>query len=434
MGGDYARVEPRIQYEFTVGAETFRSERIKAGGPVIKVVNNRDAYDTVDRYPVGAEVTATTIPPISAWRSSNASLARGTRVLDSSFGSADNASMVNHPVRLVFSVLFLGWLVDFLFWKQRIGLNFALYFGLGILVGLLWLLGEGRRPAWQSLILVVPTASLLEFVVIRRESLTMWLSALFALISIGLMVVSYAGGRWPSYGLAGYIGRQVLLFSSLVAEPFRFIHWQASDPEQNQRWRKLGVSGPVFRGILIAIPIIILFTALLAAADLIFNQLVREFFADWTFARVVEYVFRQMLILGLAYGILGIIRHAYAHSHHAGIGADPKGLLKPFLDFTEILIVLGSVLVLFAIFVSLQFRYFFGGQINIGAEGFTFSQYARRGFSELVTVGFISLLLVMGASAISRRETQFQQWIFFRSKHWHCGGCDSDAHLGLYQC
>jgi hypothetical protein len=57
VGGDYARTEPRIQYEYTVGAQSYRSERIKAGGTLFKVVNNRDAYDMVDRYPVGAEVT-----------------------------------------------------------------------------------------------------------------------------------------------------------------------------------------------------------------------------------------------------------------------------------------------------------------------------------------------------------------------------------------
>ena len=54
-----------------------------------------------------------------------------------------------------------------------------------------------------------------------------------------------------------------------------------------------------------------------------------------------------------------------------------------FLGFTEAAVVLGAVVVLFALFVVIQFQYFFGGQTNIGVQGYTYSEYARRGFGEL---------------------------------------------------
>ena len=73
---------------------------------------------------------------------------------------------------------------------------------------------------------------------------------------------------------------------------------------------------------------------------------------------------------------------------------------------------LGCVDLLFAFFVSLQFRYFFGGQANITITGFTYAEYARRGFSELVAVAFLSLLLSLGLSTIARRSQPLQSRIF----------------------
>jgi hypothetical protein len=60
----------------------------------------------------------------------------------------------------------------------------------------------------------------------------------------------------------------------------------------------------------------------------------------------------------------------------------------------------------------IQFRYFFGGGSNIGVQGYTYSEYARRGFGELAGVAFISLLLFLGLSAIVKRQTLAQRRTF----------------------
>ena len=66
----------------------------------------------------------------------------------------------------------------------------------------------------------------------------------------------------------------------------------------------------------------------------------------------------------------------------------------------------------FALFAVVQFQYFFGGQTNIGVQGYTYAEYARRGFGELVTVAFFSLLLFLSLSAVVKRQNQTQRWVF----------------------
>jgi hypothetical protein len=58
-GGNYTSVTPRVIYEYEVGGQTYRGERIRAGDKFlhIQTSGSRTAYDTVDRYAEGTTVT-----------------------------------------------------------------------------------------------------------------------------------------------------------------------------------------------------------------------------------------------------------------------------------------------------------------------------------------------------------------------------------------
>jgi hypothetical protein len=80
--------------------------------------------------------------------------------------------------------------------------------------------------------------------------------------------------------------------------------------------------------------------------------------------------------------------------------------MKPFLGWTETGIILGAVDVLFITFVIIQMRYLFGGSANINETGYTFAEYARRGFGELVAVAVLSMMLYLGLNTITKRESR----------------------------
>jgi hypothetical protein len=122
-----------------------------------------------------------------------------------------------------------------------------------------------------------------------------------------------------------------------------------------------------------------------------------------------EYIFRLAYILVFAYILAGVYLHAAQKSAEK---MEEKILIPAFLGFTESTIVLGSVVTLFVAFVVIQFQYFFGGQVNINLDGYTYSEYARKGFGELIAVAFFSLLLLLGLGAITRREDEVQRRVF----------------------
>ncbi len=56
-GGNYATVSPYILYEYEVRGRTYQNAQIKVGDRFINTRTSREAYNLVDRYPAGMDVT-----------------------------------------------------------------------------------------------------------------------------------------------------------------------------------------------------------------------------------------------------------------------------------------------------------------------------------------------------------------------------------------
>ncbi len=83
------------------------------------------------------------------------------------------------------------------------------------------------------------------------------------------------------------------------------------------------------------------------------------------------------------------------------------------LGAVEVGVVLGLLNVLFACFVVVQFRYFFGGAARVmSITELTYSEYARRGFFELTWVAGLVLPLLLGAHALLRKDSRAAGRIF----------------------
>lgn len=56
-GGNIASVSPHVVYEYTVAGMTYQGDQVRVGDNAVAVRTDSEAYQIVDRYPVGAEVT-----------------------------------------------------------------------------------------------------------------------------------------------------------------------------------------------------------------------------------------------------------------------------------------------------------------------------------------------------------------------------------------
>lgn len=316
--------------------------------------------------------------------------------------------MKANPNRFWITVIALGWAFDFLFWKKPFGINFAIYVTLCLATGILLLRAGGLRLSRGAGLLLLPIAFLAAMTFLRQEPMTIFLSVTMVLFLMGVFALTYLNGQWARYALLDYIFGYLRLFGSMIARPLGFVaENRREQPSEGQK--RASHLWPILRGIVIALPVIAIFGSLLSSADPIFAKRLQDFIDLFKIQNLPEYIFRLVYILVFAYVLAGTYLHAAQKSQES---VEEKSYVPSFLGFTESAIVLSSVVILFVAFVIIQFQYFFGGQANIHIEGYTFSEYARKGFGELVTVAFFSLLMLLGLGAVTRREAEVQRRVF----------------------
>ena len=308
-----------------------------------------------------------------------------------------------------------AWLIDTLFWMSSPGVNILIWFAVTITGGFVLAAVNRVRPAKASYFLALIVLLLAAVPLLRLEGLTRSLSTLLAIALLFPLAATLTNGGWWLFGIEDQMGGFFRTAGAALTRPLGFFRKQpAAQPadnagESSAPVKKSGQGAAVLRGLLLALPIVVVLSAQLASADPIFNDRLASIFANIDVARLIEYGFRLAYILILGYAFTGVYLHAVLPERVSTPTEPEKSSFKPFLGWTEALVVLVCVNLLFAAFVIIQFQYFFGGQANITAAGYTFSEYAVRGFNELVTVAVLSLLLTLVLGRFTKRATVPQQ-------------------------
>jgi hypothetical protein len=307
-------------------------------------------------------------------------------------------------------------MVDFLFWKKTPGISLLLWISILLIGGIYLAISEKKRIAPWSWVLVAAVLLPAGITFWREEPLTQAVNFLYAIGLVLILAMVLLSGYWLRFRVVDYLKSGIQLVAATVARPIElFARSNGKEPDANAAdGFKNGFlrALPVFRGLLIAIPIIAVLAALLSSADLIFSERLQDFFSFFDIQKLGEYVFRLIYILVLAYIFAGVYLFAIHPKKESQASDFQTAWLKPFLGWTEAVVILVCVDLLFALFVFVQFQYFFGGQANISLSGYTYSEYARRGFNELLLVALISLLLYLGLGSITRLKQRYEKLVF----------------------
>ncbi len=308
----------------------------------------------------------------------------------------------------------VGILFDQLMWEKPAGVNIVILIMLALLVGFIPFWMEKIHIPLKSYLLLIPVFTFAVLTVFRSEPFTNLINAGIILFSLILLTITLRNGLWPQFLLRTHIEQFIKFFLYEVvggALFFTKIKPEQPSPEmgeaqevpedssekdlrQAQKKAKWAQWAPYLRGLALAVPILIILSALLAAADPIFetriNDILTNLFSRFTFDNLGETLFRIFYIVVLAYILLGAIYFALVQSEKLTTEDWEDSAPKSFLGSVEATIVLVAVNLLFLAFVILQFNYLFGGGQNISATGFTYAEYARRGFFELLAVALIA--------------------------------------------
>lgn len=305
---------------------------------------------------------------------------------------------------LLVPALLLGILFDYFFYGKPLGVSYPLY--VLLLYGAFFyaLRGEAVPKPGAGRLLFLPVFALaLTFALYVNRGFMVLNFLLLPLLLIAHTVIAAGGNRfaWCDIRfvadiLEGLFGRTL----GNIAAPFRALKEllpAGTEPGRYETVKKVAA------GLAVSAPLLLVVVLLLSSADVVFGHYLGrlpEFLGEIINAETV-----WRIIFGLA---VAVIAFAYIYSFMAQAGtarSEPAPLtIKPWLDPVTAITVLVMVNLVYTAFAVIQFSYLFGGGGAALPAGFTYAEYARQGFFQLLVVAVINLSLLAGTVAFVKKE------------------------------
>lgn len=172
--------------------------------------------------------------------------------------------------------------------------------------------------------------------------------------------------------------------------PFRWIAEREKSKEKSMLMKR------IMLGVVISMPSVFFLIGMLSSADLVFqnsfisfNKWINNLFEFLNVFKLIIGTFAGLYLFGHLYSVFNKDSKSFANMVNFGVDASRK--LKGDIIVFNILLV--SILVIYTIFIAIQFKYLFSA--GILPDNLNYAEYARRGFFELVLLSVINIVLIM---------------------------------------
>lgn len=192
--------------------------------------------------------------------------------------------------------------------------------------------------------------------------------------------------------ILGIINVVVNIFEPFVnfIVPIKWIADRSKNNEKNMLVKR------ILLGIFISIPCVLFLTMMLSSADMIFynnfkvfNKWVEDFFYN---LQIFKFIFGT--IVGLY--MFGHLYKVFDKNDKSIVKIENESSVSTKSingDVIVLNILLASILIIYTIFITIQFRYLFSsGELPFGLN---YAEYARRGFFELVFLSVLNIGLIL---------------------------------------
>jgi hypothetical protein len=282
----------------------------------------------------------------------------------------------------------------------RPGLNVALWAIAGVAV-LGVLLRRRAEPASRETRLLVVAALGFALALTLRDADALAAFTLFAAVALLIMAAGRATAAWAARAQVSDVAFSLLRVGVLCAAGP--IGWGRGVHDPAARTSGWAVRARTLaRGTVMALPPLLVLTALLMSADAVFARLIYD-----AFQIDVELLMQHLVFAAvIAWLTAGFLR-AFLVNDDVVVGR--LRVPQPALAAAEVTVALWLLNLLFIGFMAVQLRYLFGGAdlVEVTA-GLSYAEYARRGFFELVATAAlvvpILLLADWAAAPDSPRE------------------------------
>lgn len=147
-------------------------------------------------------------------------------------------------------------------------------------------------------------------------------------------------------------------------------------------------------GCIFAVPVLCVMLVLLASADMVFKEWTVKIFGIINLTDVIGIAFLFGFMFMASYCIM-----SYLSRREINDKVNDTKKLDPLMVIPVTLL----LTILYVIFSWIQIAYLFTGEFNL-PEGYTYAEYAREGFFQLLAVGVINLVIVLASMCYTKKN------------------------------
>ena len=324
----------------------------------------------------------------------------------------ERTNITAREIRL-FAILALvaGIIFDYLFFGKAIGVSYPLF--VVVFYCLFWVASR-RQVSFQisfGWFLFIPI--LLLSAAFALHSNPVLLDRNFVLIPLLLLVQTTLlvyGYEWSSVRcVIRFIGRlNHHIFANVPKVLLELISLAKAVDEIAPEKRKTLKN--IFIGLIISVPLLIIVIPLLASADTVFQKFLADILKPLESIGSIplaEHVGVIGIITALLFGYLAVVLKAKVEGVSVQVGRGTGGS-----DATIVVTVLVMVNAIYILFCAIQFTYLFGGEEVIRSiPDYTYAEYARRGFSELIVVTVINLSILLIGLHVTKNDGKLDRLV-----------------------
>jgi hypothetical protein len=294
--------------------------------------------------------------------------------------------------------LIIGIVFDIFFYNKTLGISYPIFILLILtLTALVFLRAYNRlyNRAWfwaAPILMLSITSAIYSNQVLKLLNFIIITYLLIMMISL---VSTTNRANWSDI-------RFIADFLKRIFIPLRYIHIPFITffgTQNNSSKDKKNIFPRIATGMLISIPLLALIIWLLSSADIVFKDL----FVNIPVSKIVKHFLLILVITVYAISFYWALLKAFSKEKKSKY---KKINWKRFIDPVILMTVLSLINVVFCVFSFIQFKYLFGDENFIQPSAFTYAEYARRGFFELVAVSVINFLIILIAVSFLKKENK----------------------------
>lgn len=204
---------------------------------------------------------------------------------------------------------------------------------------------------------------------------------IFLLTISFLLFTLYDTRKWNLGKYLGSICQTVFMAIGELDRPFRDAHWYTKNKMQRKNSKVLYV----VLGLVIALPIFMVVLPLLVSADAVFRNMTEKLLENLRLGNILLVLFMWAFMFLASYCILSYLCKKQINPE---VKDGRRG--EPIIAIT----IATLLTLLYLVFSVIQIVYLFAGNMTL-PSGYTYAEYAREGFFQLLAVSILNLIFVL---------------------------------------